>query len=231
MKQKLVLIAVLIALLLIPAQAESALMTFPYGQTAMDLHMDGAPLELSFDGEIYSLDSCEGRFNSAFPLYGGNCGSVIEMEVPAERFSVADDGSELLLGSVVFDVPYRAELAVYDGNRISGEYTLTGRIDLTDVYTEDIFLPRDTDGKPVLVDRIYLLSYERSGETVRSAMPLYIGYEQFDARHADSAAVSATPQPARTVIFDDLRYGEDALALHMADEENFIVFDGEKIIN
>lgn len=228
MKRKLVLLAALIALLLIPAQAESALMTFPYDQTAMELHMDGAPLELNFDGEIYALDSCEGRFNSALPLYGGNCGSVIEMDVPAEQFSVEDDGAALLLGSVVFDVPYKAELAVYDGNRISGEYTLTGRIDLTDVYTEDIFLPRGADGKPVLVDRVYLLSYERGGETVRSAMPLYIGYDQFDARHADSAAVSATPEPARTVIFDDLRYGENALALHMADEENFIVFDGEK---
>lgn len=124
---------------------------------------------LIFDGKRYSLLDDRARFDEALSIHGGKSRAVYEYTLPQNSFSVEDDGSELLVGRMNIDVPCRAQLTMLEGNRRSGEYAAIESRELTDVYVDEIFLPRDENGAPVLMDRIYPYSFEASGQMKRMA--------------------------------------------------------------
>jgi len=91
-------------------------------------------------------------------------------------------------------IPYRAQLWVAQGNRVTGEYVVDGPIDLTEPYREEIVIPRDENGDPLLVDKIYLYSYQQGDGTQRYAASLYIDYENYlAARPVPAAAKRSVP--------------------------------------
>lgn len=169
-----------------------------------DAFRQSAPAEnqffLTYDGERYSLlDDCA-RFDEALTVYGGKTRAVYEYTLPQGGFSVEDDGSELLLGRMTIDVPYRAQLTVLEGNRRSGEYTVVESRELTDVYVDQVLLPRGSDGAPALVDRIYLYTYEAAGEVRRMAATLYFDYEGFTAGYGTSETAPGMTETAPQTI-------------------------------
>ena len=172
-----------------------------YGEDAFNMHMNDEENYLIFEGERYSLNDDRFSFQEAFPIYGGKTRAVYEYEIPQNRFSVENDGTELLLGTATIDIPYKATLYVGEGNRRSGEYTLTGPITLTDVYEEKFCLQRNAEGKPALTDRVYLYSYEVGGETRRFAATVFIQYEGYQARYPVAApALTAEPEIQPTAM-------------------------------
>ncbi len=74
---------------------------------------------LTCGGEKYSLLDDRASFSEAYSIYGGKSRAVYEYTLPAGTF----DG-ETPVGSMIIDVPYRAELTVLEGNRRSGEYRI-----------------------------------------------------------------------------------------------------------
>lgn len=184
------------------APAETAV-TFPdmhYGDEAFQMHLRDEVNKLIFQGEEYLLEDDRFNFKEALMVYGGKTRAVYEMTLPAGQFSVTPDGNALLIGAVEIDIPHKATLWVGSGNRRSGEYTLSEPITLTDIYREHIYLPRDAQGAPVLIDQVYLYSYEVNGEIRRYAATLYIDYEGYHAAHAGDEIVY--------VITDDLPVAE-----------------------
>lgn len=63
------------------------------------------------------------------------------------------------------------------------------------MYREEIRLPRSEQGAPLLIDRVYLYSYEENGEAHRYAATLYIDYDGYTASYP---GVSVTDVPAET---------------------------------
>lgn len=211
----------LLCLLIVGAQAETPV-TFDdmhYGDEAFQMHMNNEVNKLIFQDEEYLLEDDSFSFQEAFSVFGGKTRAVYEMSLPKGKYSIEPDGETLLIGTVRIDIPKKATLYVGSGNRRSGEYTLAGPITLTDVYQEEITLPRSDAGEPLLIDRVYLYSYEMNGETRRFAATLYIDYDGYTASYAgadhrqeatltdapsavDAAAeaVSAEPAPAAALI-------------------------------
>ena len=190
---KRMLAAICAALMLtIPALADTVVFeNLHYGSEAYEMHLNNETNTIVFNGETYSLDDDAVSFKEAFSVYGGKTRAVYEMTLPQSAYSVEDDGKTLTIGELTISVPYRAQLWVAQGNRISGEYEIEGPIELTDVYREDICLPRDDQGRPLLIDRIYFYRYQADGETHCSAATLYIDYEGYSASHAGEAYISA----------------------------------------
>lgn len=190
------LLAALLCALCLTASAQADIqVTFDdmhYGEEAFQMHMDDVTNLLIFQGEEYLLNDDKFSFNEALSVYGGKTRAVYEMTLPAGKFSIEPTEDPLLVGTVVIDIPQKATLWVGSGNRRSGEYTLEGPITLTDVYREDVYLPRSEAGAPVLIDRVYLYSYTVNGETRRYAATLYVDYEGYSATYAGAA-------PAQTV--------------------------------
>ncbi|MBQ2957901.1 MAG: hypothetical protein IJE08_15760 [Clostridia bacterium] len=165
-----------------------------YGEEAFDMHMNDEDNFLVYDGEQFSLNDDSFSFKEEFQIYGGKTRSVYEFTIPSKRYSIEDDGTELLLGTVTINIPYQATLYVGEGNRRSGEYMLSEPVTLNDVYDEPIYLRRDEDGNPVLTDRVYLYCYEVSGEIRRFAATLFIDYEGYTARYAPLGTVPLLPE-------------------------------------
>ena len=193
---KLRMISVLFCVLLLltcGAQADTAV-TFEnmhYGDEAFQMHLNNEINKLIFQGEEYLLEDDCFSFREAMVVWGGKTRAVYEMTLPHGKFSVAPNGEELLIGTVEIDIPKKATLYVGSGNRRSGEYTLEDPITLTDVYREEITLPRSEQGAPLLIDRVYLYSYEVNGETRRFAATLYIDYDNYTASYAGTDPVQA----------------------------------------
>ena len=184
--RKILLLVCTLCLLICHAQAETSV-TFEdmhYGDEAFQMHLRDEVNKLIFQGEEYLLEDDRFNFMEAMMVYGGKTRAVYEMTLPTGQFSVTPDGNALLIGTVEIDIPHKATLWVGSGNRRSGEYTLSAPITLTDVYRDPIYLPRDTQGAPVLIDQVYLYSYEVNGEVRRYAATLYIDYEGYHAAHA-----------------------------------------------
>lgn len=190
---KRMLAAICAALMLaVPALADTVVFeNLHYGAEAYEMHLNNETNTIVFNGETYSLDDDAVSFKEAFSVYGGKTRAVYEMTLPQSAYSVEDDGKTLTIGELTINVPYRTQLWVAQGNRISGEYEIEGPIELTDVYREDICLPRDDHGRPLLIDRIYFYRYQADGETHCSAATLYIDYEGYSASHAGEAYISA----------------------------------------
>ena len=167
-----------------------------YGQEAIDMHQRDEVNTIVFEGETYSLNDDCADYRDRHGLYGGKTRAVYEMTVPAGKFTVEDDGQQVVLGDWYIDIPYRAEMWIATGNRISGEYVVEGPVDLTETYHEEIILPRDEAGNPVLIDRIYLYRYQVGEETRRFAASLYIDYENYRAARPVAGAVQED-EPAR----------------------------------
>lgn len=208
---KLRMISVLFCVLLLltcGAQADTAV-TFEdmhYGDEAFRMHLNNEVNKLIFEGEEYLLEDNSFQFREAMTVYGGKTRAVYEMTLPQGKFSVAPTGEELLIGTVEINIPQKATLYVGSGNRRSGEYVLEGPLTLTDVYREDIRLPRSEQGAPLLIDRVYLYSYEENGETHRYAATLYIDYDGYAASYTGATApaiLSETPTEAPDVPADD----------------------------
>lgn len=199
------LLALICVLMLLTAPALSAAKV-DYTLFGSVLHQNLPSEEkffLTYEGEQYSLlDDCA-RFDEAFSIYGGKSHAVYEYTLPQGSFSI-EAGDPQLVGRMTIDVPYRAQLTVLEGNRRSGEYDIIESRELTDVYVDEIFLPRDENGAPVLMDRIYLYSYEVSGETKHMAATLYFDYEGFTAGYASAEAepISSDDLPDRLVTTD-----------------------------
>ena len=184
--RKILLLVCTLCLLICHAQAETTV-TFEdmhYGDEAFQMHLRDEVNKLIFQGEEYLLEDDRFNFMEAMMVYGGKTRAVYEMTLPTGQFSVTPDGNALIIGAVEIDIPYKATLWVGTGNRRSGVYTLSEPITLTDVYQEHIYLPRDAQGAPVLIDQVYLYSYEVNGEVRRYAATLYIDYEGYHAAHA-----------------------------------------------
>lgn len=199
------ILALICALLLLTAPALSA-PAVDYTLFGSVLHQN-PPTEdkffLTYEGQPYSLlDDCA-RFDEAMSLYGGKSRAVYEYTLPQGSFSI-EACDPLLVGRMTIDVPYRAQLTVLQGNRRSGEYDVIESRELTDVYVDEILLPRAENGAPVLMDRIYLYSYDVSGETKHMAATLYFDYEGFTAGYAGAEAepISIDDMPDRLVTTD-----------------------------
>jgi|GEM_PF-4094069 len=164
-----------------------------YGQEAFEMHLNDETNTIVFEGESYSLNDDCVEYKDRCGLYGGKTRAVYEMTVPTDKFTVEDNGTQVVFGDWYIDIPYRAELWIARGNRISGEYVVEGPIDLTETYHEEIVLERDETGNPVLLDRIYLYRYQVGDEVRRFAATLYIDYENYAARRPDSGEASANP--------------------------------------
>lgn len=150
---------------------------------------------LTYDGVTYSLlDDCA-RFEEALSIYGGKSRAVYEYTLPQGSFAVEDNGEALSVGRMIIDVPYRAQLTVLEGNRRSGKYAVIESRELTDVFSDEIFLPRNESGVPVLMDRIYLYTYESAGETKHMAATLFFDYEGFTAGYNTHVSVETPAEP------------------------------------
>lgn len=180
------------------AERMATLENLRYGEDAFSLHMRDEVNTLVFDGVTYELEDDKGSFVEAFNVYGGKTRAAHEITIPKERYSVEPDGQQLLLGTLVIDVPYKTELYICDGNRVSGEFAVSGPITLTDLYEEPIYMQRNASGQPVVTDRYYLYSYELGGETVHRAISLYIDYEGCRARHLGTLTPVLTAEPTAT---------------------------------
>ena len=204
---KLRMISVLFCVLLLLtccAQADTSV-TFEdmhYGDEAFQMHLNNEVNKLIFEGEEYLLEDDSFQFREAMTVYGGKTHAVYEMTLPQGKFSVTPTGEELLIGMVEINIPRKATLYVGSGNRRSGEYVLEGPLTLTDVYREEIRLPRSEQGAPLLIDRVYLYSYEENGETHRYAATLYIDYDGYAASYAGTAAPAVTAEPVIDVPTD-----------------------------
>lgn len=189
------LLAALLCALCLTAFAQAEIqVTFEdmhYGEEAFQMHIDDVTNLLVFQGEEYLLDDDSFSFHEAMTVHGGKTRAVYEMTLPKGKFSVEPTEEPLRIGTVVIDIPRKATLYVGSGNRRSGEYTLEGPITLTDVYQEEILLPRSESGTPLLIDRVYLYSYTVNGETRRYAATLYIDYENYIATYANAAPVQS----------------------------------------
>ena len=151
-----------------------------YGEEAMDMHINEQENLIAFEGNEYSLNDYGASYESKVKeVWGGKTRAVHELTIPSGHYSVEDNGEETVLGEWVINIPVRAQLWVAQGNRISGEYVMEGPIDLTQPYIETVTLPRDENGHPLLVDKIYLYSFEMNGETQRYAASLYIDYDGY----------------------------------------------------
>lgn len=168
-----------------------------YGEAAFQLHLKDETNTITFQGETYSLNDDAASYESKVDVYGGKTRAVYEMTIPADKFTVEDNGEETVLGEWVISIPYRAKLWVATGNRVSGEYVVEGPIDLTAPYTEQVVIPRDENGHPLLIDRIYLYQYEVGEEVRRFAASLYVDYEGYLAGRP--AAVTAASEQPRTM--------------------------------
>ncbi len=151
-----------------------------YGEEALNMHINEQENLIVFEGNEYSLNDYGASYESKVEeVWGGKTRAVHELTIPSGHYSVEDNGEETVLGEWVINIPVRAQLWVAQGNRISGEYVLEGPIDLTQPYIETVTLPRDENGHPLLVDKIYLYSFEMNGETQRYAASLYIDYDGY----------------------------------------------------
>ena len=168
-----------------------------YGEEALNMHINEQENLIVFEGNEYSLNDYGASYESKVEVWGGKTRAVYEMTIPREYFTVEDNGEETVLGEWVINLPVRAQLWVAQGNRISGEYVMEGPIDLTQPYIETVTLPRDENGHPLLVDKIYLYSFEMNGEVQRYAASLYIDYDGYLAGRP--AAVSAAPEAEEVV--------------------------------
>ena len=162
-----------------------------YGDEAFQMHLNNEVNKLIFQDEEYLLEDDHFSFQEATGVYGGKTRAVYEMTLPQGSYSIEPSEDALLIGTVVLDIPQKATLYAGTGNRRSGEYALTGPITLTDVYKEEIYLPRSEKGEPVLIDRVYLYSYEVNGETRRFAATLYIDYDNYNASYAGACAIQS----------------------------------------
>lgn len=200
---KRMILLLLCALMMNCAAAEMSV-TFPdmhYGDEAFQMHLRDEVNKLIFQGEEYLLEDDRFHFDEAMIIYGGKTRAVYEMTLPLGSYSLQPTEQAMTLGTVVIDIPHKATLYVGTGNRRSGEYTLQSPITLTDVYREEITLPRSADGAPLLIDQVYLYSYERDGETIRRAATLFIDYEDFAAGYTGaSTAETAMPTEAPVIV-------------------------------
>lgn len=203
------------------AEIEVVFENMYYGEAAFNMHMRDEENYLIFQGEKYSLNDDRFTYYEEFPVYGGKTRAVYEMSIPKDRFSVEPDGGELLLGTAVIDIPYKATLYVGEGNRRSGEYVLSDAITLTDIYEDKVYMKRSAGGEPTLIDKVYLYSYEVDGEVRRFAATLYIDYEDYRAKYESDAAEAAasantsaeapaaTAAPTDAPVMEPEREGED----------------------
>ncbi len=178
---------------------ETYILEFAYGEEAFDRHMNGSANEVEFQGNWYSFDeSLNGNeFDHGLKLYGGNTHNVFDFEVPQNMYSVEDNGEPVRLGVLTIPVERKTTMYRFEGNRISGEFILTEENILTDTYVEEIFLPRDQQGNPVLVDLLYLFSSGYGTNMKYYATALYIKYEGYVARHKE-----LTGEVKKTVMTD-----------------------------
>jgi len=177
--KRLVSIGLILLLLLCAAALAETRTVFSdlvYGDAAFQLHLNQQAAELTFDGRTYIFaDDCA-RYREAFMVMGGKTRSIYEQTIPAFRYNT-EDAENLLLGTLTID--HRPDMTLYiaRGNRESGEYVVSDPIALSGAYTEEIHLPRDEAGNPVVIDQIYLYSYTESGASRCYALSLYIDYE------------------------------------------------------
>lgn len=194
------------------AEIEVVFENMYYGEAAFNMHMRDEENYLIFQGEKYSLNDDRFSYYEEFPVYGGKTRAVYEMSIPNDRFSVEPDGGELLLGTAVIDIPYKATLYVGEGNRRSGEYVLSDAITLTDIYEDKVYMKRGAGGEPALIDKVYLYSYEVDGEVRRFAATLYIDYEDYRAKYESDGA-----EPVATAVVTDAPAEEPAATLAPTD--------------
>ncbi|MDO4867610.1 MAG: hypothetical protein Q4C10_13805 [Clostridia bacterium] len=185
----------------VPALGERDVELSPlhYGQEAMQLHLENEPNTVELDGVTYTFeDDNVFFFQESVTVYGGKTRSVYEMTLPKDVWSAADAPADALLGTVTINPETKVTLMVGDGNRISGAYRLSEPMIVTDVYREDVRLPRDASGNPCLVDRIFLYSYSINGEEIHRAASVYFDYEDYAASRLPGGA-SASPEEATEV--------------------------------
>lgn len=199
-----------------PALAETRVLfsDLTYGDEAFQLHMNDRSAEVVFNGNTYVFTDNRAEYREAFMVYGGKTRSIYEQTIPASRYS-AEGPESLLLGTLTISVEPDMVLYIARGNRYSGEYVVSDPISLADNYTEEIYLPRDAAGNPVIIDQIYLYSYTDLGETRYYALSLYIDYESYAASHGqpdlsgvpealqpetDPVAAASEPEPADPAV-------------------------------
>lgn len=166
-----------------------------YGQEAMQLHLENEANTVELDGVTYTFeDDNVFSFQESVTVYGGKTRSVYEMTLPKAVWSDADTPADALLGTVTINPQTKVMLMVGDGNRVSGAYRLSEPMIVTDVYREDVRLPRDASGNPCLVDRIFLYSYSINGEEIHHAASVYFDYEDYAASRLPGGASAAAEE-------------------------------------
>ena len=181
----------------VPALGEHDVELSPlhYGQEAMQLHLENEANTVELDGVTYTFeDDNVFSFQESVTVYGGKTRSVYEMTLPKAVWSDADTPADALLGTVTINPQTKVTLMVGDGNRASGAYRLSEPMIVTDVYREDVRLPRDASGNPCLVDRIFLYSYSINGEEIHHAASVYFDYEDYAASRLPGGASAAAEE-------------------------------------
>ena len=182
-----------------------------YGSEAFELHLADQVNTFDCEGITYRLEDKWFEFQPSTELYGGKTRSVYEYTVPQHVTADYAD-TTCVLGTVTIVPDVKTTLTVGDGNRMSGVFTLGEPMVLTDVYTEQIVLPCNAQGNPVLIDKIYLYSFEENGETQHYAATFYVDYEGYKASHRGAenntaqlvAAETQKPQPSVEVTVEPI---------------------------
>ena len=196
------LLVLMMLLAACPALAEKVIFeNLQYGEAAFQLHLKDETNIITFQGETYSLNDDYASYESKVDVYGGKTRAVYEMTIPADKFTAEDNGETTVLGEWLINIPYRAQLWVAEGNRVSGEYVVEGPIDLAAPYSEQIVIPRGENGEPLLIDKIYLYQYQVGEEVRRFAASLYIDYEGYlAARPVPAAAAEAESKAGLPIV-------------------------------
>lgn len=151
----------------------------------------------SYFAEVHTHDY--GIANSEYASFprtkGGKTRAVYEYTIHHEDFTAEPGNENVQMAEIAFYIPYPTTLYAGVGNRTTGEYIFAEPVSFSDTYTLSIFMPRDEEGMPAIVDRIYLYSYEYNGEMRYYALSLYMDYESFDASYPKTPDIKEKADP------------------------------------
>ena len=191
---------------------------YAFGSEALNRHLNNEKNEVLYQGIPYSFDLQAGvEFSPVLELYGENTLAVHEHTVPQSKYPLEDDGLQYMLGRIIFTPAAESTVLRFEGNRETGEYYLTDAQRITDQYIDEVFLPRDADGKPLLIDRVYLLRINTADQTQYAAFTYPRAYARtYTGAHTrtDPCAYAGTYTGAHTRTYTGAHTRTDTEANH-----------------
>ncbi len=195
------------------AQEEKELLVYSYGSKAMNMHMEGEINSIDYCGKEWLLEDSCFEFAGAFTMLGGKTRAIYECEVPKGKVNALPNGESMHLGTVIISPFDEMILYIFEGDRVSGEYTLVNCV-IADEYSEELYTEKDLDGGLTLTDKVYLFTYNQMGEQVYYAASVYISFEDHDAAKATDieqwpgAVVLQRTEKERSALEEKLKMSE-----------------------